>query len=44
MLFEEEEVGAARHCLGGRKKEWGREVRGYSLEEKEEVAAGVLFD
>lgn len=43
-LFEEE-VGRARHCLG-EKKEWGREVMGYSLEEKEEaeVAAGVLFD
>lgn len=44
MFFEEEEVGGAWHCLGGRIKEWGMEVRGYSLEEKDEVAAGVLFD
>lgn len=44
MLFEEEEVGGAWHCLeGGKKGEWGREVRGYSLEEKEEAAAGVPF-
>lgn len=25
------------------RKEWGREVRGYSLEEEEEAAAGVPF-
>lgn len=46
-LFEEEEVGWAWHCLG-EKKEWGREVRGYSLEEEdkeeEAAAAGVLFE
>lgn len=44
MFFEEEGVGGAWHCLEGEIKEWGREVRGYSPEEKEEAAAGVLFD
>lgn len=32
------------YCLGRKKKEWGREVRGYSLKEEveeEEAAAGV---
>lgn len=33
-----------QYCLG-RKKEWGREVRGYSLKEEveEEAAAGVCW-
>lgn len=44
VFFEEEGVGVARHCLEGEEKEWGREVRGYSLGEKEEAAAGVLCD
>lgn len=44
MFFEEEEVGGPSYCLEGEKREWGREVRGYSLERKKEVAAGVLFD
>lgn len=31
------------YCLGREKKEWGREVRGYSLKEVEEEAAGVRW-
>lgn len=33
------------YCLGRKKKEWGREVRGYSLKEEveEEAAAGVRW-
>lgn len=34
-----------QYCLGRKKKEWGREVRGYSLKEEveEEAAAGVRW-